>query len=146
MGDCNRCSYSGYKATDRKEGKSARDVSLSSGSAKRLVCAGAVYEAKSAAQFYQYVQGAEKAVVDFYTSWCGPCRGLSPLFKEAAAAHAGKVVYIKVDAEALEPIAEKMNVTAYPTFIFFTKGAVVKKLTTGDAADLKKALRNHAAD
>lgn len=77
-------------------------------------------------------------VIDFYASWCGPCRQMAPHFdalaQEMAATH--KLVKVNVDNE--RDLAAKAGVTSLPTLIFIKSGAIVAKEVGGRG---KEALR-----
>ncbi len=70
----------------------------------------------------EVVQSAIPVVVDFFTSWCGPCKMIAPLLEEIGAEMAGKVKIAKVDAEANPSLAAKFRVASVPTLAFFKGG------------------------
>ena len=61
-------------------------------------------------------------LVDFYASWCGPCKMLAPFIEEIAAEYAGKISVCKVDVDGVESLAYKYNVRSLPTLMYFKDG------------------------
>ncbi|MGW8123751.1 thioredoxin [Roseivirga echinicomitans] len=79
-------------------------------------------------------------LVDFYADWCGPCQAMSPILKEVAQAHEGKIKVIKVDVDKNQPLAQKFGVRSIPTLILFKKGKLIWKkgglMTTRELSSL----------
>ena len=73
-------------------------------------------------------KGDKPLVVDFWATWCGPCRMVSPIISELAAAYDGKAVIGKCDVEENEDVAAEFGIRNIPTILFFKGGEVVNKL------------------
>ena len=66
-------------------------------------------------------------VVDFWATWCGPCRMIGPIIAQLAEEYDGRVVVGKCDVEEADDIAELMGIRNVPTILFFKNGEVVDK-------------------
>jgi thioredoxin 1 len=76
------------------------------------------------ATFEQTVTGSDIVLVDWWASWCGPCRMFAPVFEAAAAEH-GDIVFAKVDTEAEQHLAAWAGIMSIPTLMAFRDGVLV---------------------
>jgi len=67
-------------------------------------------------------------VVDFWATWCGPCRMIAPIVEELSKEYDGKVTVGKCDVEEAEDVAADFGIRNIPTLLFFKNGEVVDKL------------------
>ena len=68
-------------------------------------------------QAWKY-EGKLPAIIDFYATWCGPCKKLSPLLEDLAVKYKGKIIVYKVDVDAEPQLAQSMGVSSMPTLLF----------------------------
>lgn len=68
----------------------------------------------------------DKVVVDFFATWCGPCKMLGPVFEELST-EINDIKFIKVDIDEHEDLCRKYKVMSVPTLIVFDKGKEVKR-------------------
>ena len=78
--------------------------------------------------FESLKNGKLPLVVDFWATWCGPCRMVAPIVAEMAKEYDGRVVVGKCDVEENEDLALKFGIRNIPTILFFKDGQVVNKL------------------
>lgn len=79
--------------------------------------------------FAAFVKDHDKTVVDYYTTWCGPCKQMAPVVEKTAAEMPDvKFAKINIEEEDSEGAANKAAVSAVPTFIAYRKGVEVGRL------------------
>ena len=78
--------------------------------------------------FESLKNGSQPLVVDFWATWCGPCRMLAPVISELAEQYDGKIIVGKCDVEENEELAVEFGIRNIPTILFFKDGQQVAKL------------------
>lgn len=76
-------------------------------------------------QFDEVLKGDKPVICDFFATWCGPCRMLSPVMDELAAEYKDKAVFIKTDIDQNEELANRYKVYTIPRVKIFKNGAEI---------------------
>lgn len=76
-------------------------------------------------EFDKIIVGDKLVMVDFYTTWCGPCKKMAPFVQQIKSNRSKDVVVLQVDAESQFGISDRYRLEGYPTLIFFKRGQVI---------------------
>ena len=87
----------------------------------------------SSENFESLKNGEQPLVVDFWATWCGPCRMVGPVISELAQEYDGRVVVGKCDVEENEALAMEFGIRNIPTILFFKGGQLVDKIVGAQA-------------
>lgn len=77
--------------------------------------------------YKEYVKGDLPLMIDFWATWCGPCRQMSPVVEELAKEYDGKVVVGKCNIDEAEDIAMQHGIRSIPTILFIKNGEIIDK-------------------
>lgn len=80
------------------------------------------------ANFAEIIGGGKPVMVDFWASWCGPCRAIAPVVEELAVEYEGKVVIGKCNVDECREMPVKYGIRNIPTLLFFRNGEVVDRM------------------
>jgi len=77
--------------------------------------------------FEELLQDSKLVIVDFWATWCGPCRMLSPILDELEEEMADQITVVKVNVDDADSIAAQYRIMSIPTLLFFKNGQIVDK-------------------
>lgn len=78
--------------------------------------------------YESYKNGSLPLVIDFWATWCGPCRMVAPIIEELANEYDGKVTVGKCDVEEADDIAAEFGIRNIPTIVFMKDGKILDKI------------------
>lgn len=104
-----------------------------------------VKEISSLAEFEKETTYPGLVVVDFFTTWCGPCKKIAPILEQMSGTYPD-VKFIKVDIEANEDIGGPRNIQSIPTFHFILNGKVVDELKGADSSAIERKINEYKVD
>jgi thioredoxin 1 len=91
-------------------------------------------------------KASELTIVDFWATWCGPCRMIAPILDQISVEHAGKVKVVKLDVDSNIKTASRFNVRSIPMLLFFKDGKVVDQIVGAvPKIQIETKLQAHAA-
>jgi len=86
-------------------------------------------------------KSGDTILIDFFATWCGPCKMMASILEEFAEEQAGKVKVYKVDVDAQAPLAERFRILSVPTLMVVKNGKIQTRIEgTRDSDGLKELL------
>ena len=121
-----------------------KDATRSSSNGAPVAAAGAVLEVTDASFEQNVLKSDQLVMVDFWATWCGPCKALSPVVDEVAQAYSGKAKVYKMNVDANNATPMRYGVRGIPTLLIFKDGKVAEQIVGYVPKDtIQKALDKH---
>ena len=86
----------------------------------------------------EVAQAALPVVVDFYATWCGPCKILSPMLDKLAGSFSNKIQFVKINVDESPALSQRFEIQGIPTLLFFNHGKVVDTVVGLSSSDSLK--------
>ncbi|KAJ5159912.1 uncharacterized protein N7482_006916 [Penicillium canariense] len=104
-----------------------------------------VTQIKTVEEFNTLVKDTkEPVIVDYFATWCGPCKAISPLIEKLSEQHTG-IKFYKIDVDELNELAAENGISAMPTFQFYKGGEVINTVQGADQRRIMEAVATIAA-
>lgn len=75
--------------------------------------------------FQDIINGDKPVLIDFYATWCGPCKAMSPIVENIGKEMQGQARVLKIDVDKNQSIAQRLQIQAVPTFMIFKNGKMM---------------------
>ena len=79
---------------------------------------------KKQVSFYDLINGETPVLIDFFATWCGPCKAYSPVLQELKKEQGDALRLVKIDVDKNQALSQKLGVRAMPTTIIFQNGDI----------------------
>lgn len=96
-------------------------------------------EIESAEHFHQVLKENEFVIADFYATWCGPCKKMTPYLEKVHEKNPGLTI-VKIDVDELRELADLFEINSLPTVFFIREGKIVYKVFGMDEKEINKGL------
>lgn len=94
--------------------------------------------------FQQIIQGDKPVLIDFYATWCSPCKAMSPIVESVGKEMQGQARVLKIDVDKNQALAQQYQIQAVPTFIIFKNGKIMWRKPGGaDKLSILQEIRKH---
>jgi thioredoxin 1 len=96
--------------------------------------------------FESHINGTKPVVVDFFATWCGPCKMMEPVLKQLKDRMGEKATILKMDIDKNPAYANRYGIQAVPTVIIFKEGKIIwRKSGVANVNELLQQLNSHMA-
>ncbi|CCH42368.1 Thioredoxin-3, mitochondrial [Wickerhamomyces ciferrii] len=92
--------------------------------------------------FKELIKNENLSITDFYATWCGPCKAISP-YLEKLSTEFTEVQFLKVDVDESQDIAQEYGITAMPTFVLFKNGEPIGKIVGANPPVIRQAIEQY---
>ncbi|MBC7485841.1 MAG: thioredoxin [Cytophagaceae bacterium] len=97
-----------------------------------------------ATSFDSLIKGTQLVLVDFYATWCGPCKAMGPILEQVASAVKDKAKIIKIDVDKNPAAASAYQVQGVPTLVLFKEGKILwRQSGVVQANELERLINQH---
>lgn len=87
------------------------------------------------------VSAGKPTVIDFYATWCGPCRQMAPVFEVLKGEYGDRIEFRSIDVDSNPEMASQYGIQSIPTFVFLDdQGREVRRITGADSAGLSETV------
>lgn len=94
--------------------------------------------------FQQAISGNQLTLVDFYATWCGPCKMMHPILEQLKTDMEEQISIIKVDVDEHQDLSTMYNVQSIPTLMLFRNGSILWRQTGAiPLYELKRIIQDH---
>lgn len=81
--------------------------------------------------------------MDFYATWCGPCKVIAPVLEKIAQEYKDRLVVLKVDVDETDEIASEYKIEAMPTFVFIKNKQTLNKFSGASESKIRESIDKH---